>query len=88
MLSLLENKAEPRGFAHVPEVAYCVVKQRLIDAFLDTVREVTELEKQQIQAVIESDAEFSRFDLLIHFAREQKDMAKYAWIAHVESHGC
>jgi hypothetical protein len=46
------------------------------------------IENQQVQSVINGDADFSRFDLLLHMAQEQKDMAKYAWIAHVESHGC
>ncbi len=46
------------------------------------------LQNQQTRAVVDGDADFSRFDLLLQLAQEKKDMAKYAWIAHVESHGC
>jgi hypothetical protein len=72
----------------IPEIGYCEVKQRLIDAFLDAVREIHVIENQQVQAVIEGDHDFSRFDLLLHFANEKKNAAKYSWIEHVESHGC
>jgi len=46
------------------------------------------LQNQQTQAVIDQDPEFSRFDDLIHLAREKKDQAKYALIAHVDVHHC
>jgi hypothetical protein len=89
MLACLDNpNGVPAEPVKMPEVALCTTKQRLSDAFLDAVREVTHIENQQIQSVIEGDEDFTRFDLLLHFAQEQKDMAKYAWIAHVEAHGC
>jgi hypothetical protein len=28
------------------------------------------------------------FDLMLHFAHEKKDVAKYALIAHIEAHHC
>jgi hypothetical protein len=73
---------------NLPKVAFCEVKQQFVDAFIEAVREMNAIENQQIGAVIEDDPDFSRFDLLLHFAQEKKDSAKYAWIAHVESHGC
>jgi hypothetical protein len=89
MLAYLdEPKKTPTEPAKRPEVAMCDLKQRLIDTFVEAVREMNVIENQQIQAVIEGDPDFSRFDLLLHYAQEKKDMAKYAWIAHVESHGC
>jgi hypothetical protein len=75
-------------WAHYPNGAPCEVKQQLLDEFLGSIRELTAIQKEQSQAVIEGDADFSRFDLLLHVAQEKKDSAKYAWIAHVESHGC
>jgi hypothetical protein len=72
----------------LPEIAYCDEKQKLINDFLEAVREITILQKQQAQAVIDDDQDFSRFDLLLYLAQEKKDAAKYAWIAHVESHRC
>jgi len=47
-----------------------------------------ELQNRQTQAVIDQDADFSRFDDLIHIAREKKDAAKYALIAHTNEHHC
>jgi hypothetical protein len=46
------------------------------------------LQNQQTQAVINQDPDFSRFDDLIHMAREKKDTAKYALIAHIDEHQC
>jgi hypothetical protein len=72
----------------LPKVGFCQLKQRLIDAFIQAVREMNVIENQQVEAVIDGDPDFSRFDLLLHFAQEKKDTAKYACIAHAESHGC
>jgi hypothetical protein len=77
-----------RERARIPEVGFCVEKKRLLDSFLKSIQELTALQTQQAQAVIEGDSEFSRFDLLLHVAHEKKDTAKYAWIAHVEFHHC
>ena len=78
----LTERAEPN------EIGFCEIRQRLVDAFTAAVREISFIENEQMQAVIEGDSDFSRFDLLLHYAQEKKDTAKYAWIAHVESHGC
>ncbi len=66
----------------------CEEKQRLIEEFVATTRILMDLQNQQTQAVIEQDPDFSRFDDLIHMARETKDQAKYALISHVEEHHC
>jgi hypothetical protein len=49
---------------------------------------VSRLISQQLRAVIAGDSDFARFDVLIHMAQEEKEMAKYAWISHVDSHHC
>lgn len=67
---------------------FCEEKMRLEDEFLKAIRELTALQAQQTQAIIDGDPEFSRFDVLIHVASEQKDLAKYALMGHIESHGC
>jgi hypothetical protein len=72
----------------IPEIAFCSEKARLVFDFLNSIRNVTSLQKQQTQAVIEDDPDFARFDLLIHIALETKDAAKYALMSHMESHGC
>jgi len=72
----------------VPERARCEDRHRLLDEFLNAIHELNALLQQQTQAVIEGDLDFSRFDVLIYFAQQAKDKAKYAWIEHVEIHGC
>jgi hypothetical protein len=67
---------------------FCEVKDRLIQEFLRSNHILMGLQNEQVQAVIDQDPEFSRFDDLIHMAREKKDQAKYALMAHVESHHC
>jgi hypothetical protein len=74
--------------AQIPGIGFCEEKNRLLDAFLEASRELLALQTQQIQAVIEGDPEFGRFDVLLHLAQEKKEAAKYAWIAHVDSHHC
>ena len=72
----------------LPRVAYCAEKNRLAEEFLRAIRKLTALQRQQTQAVIDGDPDFARFDLLLHMAQEEKEGAKYAWIAHVEAHRC
>jgi hypothetical protein len=71
-----------------PELMFCGEKNRLLREFLGAIHDLVETQKQQTQAVIDGDADFARFDLLLHMAHERKELAKYAWIAHVESHHC
>jgi hypothetical protein len=71
-----------------PSAPFCAAKHHLIEDFLASNHVLMDLQNQQTQAVIDQDLEFSRFDDLIHMAREKKDHAKYALIAHVENHRC
>jgi hypothetical protein len=82
---MAKEKRPRRG--PIPEVAFCEEKNRLMAEFLDAIHELTTLQSQQTQAVIEGE-DFTRFDLLLHLAQEKKDKAKYEWMAHVESHHC
>ncbi len=74
--------------SRIPQIAFCREKARLAARFLDAVRELTAIQQRQTQAVIDGDPDFARFDEALHLAHENKDAAKYAWIAHVEQHGC
>ena len=89
--SLIPIRTGTRG-THIPRIGFCEEKNRLLGEFLKAIREFTELQSQQTQAVIDAaangDADFMRFDILLHMAQERKEWAKYAWIAHVEEHGC
>lgn len=88
LLTLSKSQRERTEPGRFPEIGFCEEKQRLVFDFLDAVHGINALQKQQTQAAIEDDQDFSRFDVLLHVAQEKKDTAKYAWIAHVESHGC
>ncbi len=66
----------------------CQEKFGLSVAFLKATQVLMEFHNQQTRAVINEDPDFERFDDLIHVAREDKDRAKYALIAHVAEHNC
>jgi len=67
---------------------YCERARRLLDVFGEAVHELVELHRQQFEALVEGDADSTRFDLLIHMANEQKYAAKYAYLTHLVDHGC
>jgi hypothetical protein len=70
------------------QVIYCAEAQSLLEAFGETVQELVKLHEQQFLAIVEGDSDAGRFDLLIHYANERKLNAKYAYLSHVETHGC
>jgi hypothetical protein len=84
----IARKAPPFPPPGIQGIGFCDMKNLLQHNFLHAIRDLNSLLAQQTQAVIEGDSDFVRFDLLIHMAQEKKEMAKYAWIAHVESHRC
>lgn len=68
--------------------AECGEHIRLMNEFGLAVRELLILHEQQFLAIVEGDTDCSRFDLLIHMANEHKQLTKYAYMRHVEAHGC
>jgi hypothetical protein len=73
---------------NLSSIPFCEEKRRLTEEFLESNHVLMDLQNQQTQAIIDQDPDFSRFDDLIHMAREKKDQAKYAFIAHVDKHHC
>ena len=84
----MASQPRPTPDRLIPTIGFCGEKNRLLDAFLQSIHELNAIQAEQTQAVIDGDTDFSRFDVLLHMAQEKKESAKYAWIAHVESHGC
>jgi hypothetical protein len=78
---------EASGGRVEPEILLCLEKHRLLEAFTDAVHEIMLLQQQQVTDIVNDD-DFSRFDLLLHLANERKDLAKYAYLQHVDEHGC
>jgi hypothetical protein len=74
--------------ANVVRKSGCEKHDHLLGEFGAAVRDLLALHEEQFQAIVAGDSESSRFDLLIHMANETKNRAKYAYIRHVESHGC
>lgn len=66
----------------------CPEQRRLLDAFGEAVQGLLLLHEQQFLAIVAGDLDSHRFDLLIHMANEAKQRAKYAYIEHVDAHGC
>jgi hypothetical protein len=66
----------------------CEEHDRLLDEFGVAVHELLSIHQQQFSAIFEGDSDSTRFDLLIHMANEKKQETKYAYLRHVESHGC
>ena len=66
----------------------CEEHRRYLERFGAAVRDLLELHEQQWLAIIDGDSDCYRFDVLIHVANEKKQSAKYAYLSHVEAHGC
>jgi hypothetical protein len=69
-------------------IAFCDEKRRLIEELLSANHVLMELHSMQMEGIIHNEPDFARFDDLIHLAREKKEQAKYALIAHIETHSC
>jgi hypothetical protein len=79
--------SKPSGQAQERGI-YCEQRRQLLDAFGAAVQDLVKLHEQQFLSVVEGDLTANRFDLLIHAANEKKQNAKYAYMAHLEQHGC
>jgi hypothetical protein len=69
-------------------VLYCEEAKHLLDAFGDAVQDLVRLHEEQFQSILGGDLDSTRFDDLIHMANETKQSAKYAYLRHLEDHGC
>ena len=67
---------------------YCEEARCLLDAFADAIHELVQVHQHQFNALIQGDLDCSRFDPLIHEANKVKFAAKYAYLSHLEMHGC
>jgi len=70
------------------KTAFCEEKLRLMEEFLAAATDLVTAHNEQVEALMEDDPDFNRFDLLIHSATERKRRAKYEYLAHLERHGC
>ncbi|HEY4088186.1 MAG TPA: hypothetical protein VGM43_19765 [Bryobacteraceae bacterium] len=83
------HKTEPELFGVTTgSRSYCHIAKRLLECFGEAVQELMKLHEEQFQCVIAGDMDAHRFDILIHEANERKQQAKYAYMAHLDIHGC
>jgi hypothetical protein len=80
-------KGKPSRPTHTSGIL-CEEGKRLLDAFGAAVQNLVKLHELQFLEVVEGDLSANRFDLLIHDANEKKQNAKYAYMTHLEKHGC
>ena len=69
-------------------LTYCQKAEELLGAYGFVVHELVCLHQEQFESVIEGDLDSVRFDDLIHSANERNREAKYAYLHHLETHGC
>jgi len=67
---------------------YCQHAKELLGALSEAIRELIVLHEEQFQSLLGGDLDSTRFDPLIHMANERKNEAKYAYLHHLETHGC
>src|SRR5262245_58812213 len=67
---------------------YCETARCLLKAFGEVVNDLVKAIWEQSLAIADGDLTAKRFELLIHYANEKKQNAKYAYLTHVEQHGC
>ena len=85
---MVNNEPKRKNGPPKAETPYCEESRRLLDVFADAVRELALLHEEQFRAILSGDGDASRFDLLVHLATEKKHAAKYAYLHHIEEHGC
>src|SRR5436189_5086880 len=66
----------------------CPENERLLNAFGEAVQELVLFQEQHFIALVSGDDSAERYELLIHMAGEKRQAAKYAYLHHLEEHGC
>src|SRR5437660_11616364 len=68
--------------------AQCPENERLLNAFAEAVSELLIFQEQHFIALVNGDPDAERYELLIHMAGEKRQAVKYAYLSHIEEHGC
>jgi hypothetical protein len=68
--------------------ARCPENERLLNLFGDAVSELLMFQEQHFIALVGGEPDAERYELLIHMAGEKRQAAKYAYVGHIEEHGC
>jgi hypothetical protein len=71
-----------------PVTHICIERQTLGAAYLNAIRDVHALLAARGRALVQGDAALDRFEAELTLARERRDHAWIALLAHVQAHGC
>src|SRR4051794_24755906 len=66
----------------------CSDARALLHRYSEAVTESVRLHQAQFEAVLSGGSDADRFKLLIHEANDRKENAKYAYLRHLQEHGC
>ena len=66
----------------------CPHNELLLHEFGEAVGELLMFHEQHFLALVSGDPDSERFEVLIHIANEKRQAAKYAYLTHLEAHGC
>ena len=73
----------------LPSTIYCEEGRRLLDALANAIHDLLLVHQEQFRALLQGEhLDTARFGLLIHEANQVKSAAKYAYVDHLEKHGC
>lgn len=67
---------------------YCETAEHLLALFGEAVQCVVRLHEQQFLTVLRGGEDAGRFEILMDQANERKLNAKYAYLTHLQLHGC
>jgi hypothetical protein len=67
---------------------YCQHAKELLAAVGESIRELIKLHEEQFKSLVGGDLDSTRFDPLVHMANERMHETKYAYLHHLETHGC
>jgi hypothetical protein len=71
-----------------PVTQICIERQTLGAAYLNAIHDVHALLATQGRALVQGDAALDRFEAPLTLARERRDHAWIALLAHVQAYGC
>jgi hypothetical protein len=82
----MKREVDIRG--KILRIGICEEKHRLMQELTSVIRELLAIQEQQIHAIVAKDPDFARFDILLEMTNSRKRTVKYAYLNHVETHGC
>lgn len=71
-----------------PKVSICADKQKLGNALIEAIRDVMDLQDQELASFVNGGDGLERFQLALKQARRKREFAKKRYLLHLRTHGC